>query len=515
MATDADTDAQNTCSDTAAPGTTTPDCHKKIRKVVTLKWDKDETWCSEGGPISGTTLNYSDGEVLSIAVTGHDDGSAVTTLQGNVSGDAFSSPWDVLDVLPIGGPSWIPYLDLDGQTEGVQTPKPMEVRFIPNIKRDSKDHSCQYNRTDPGATAPKQVSVACRFDLESVNFLLTFYGQLKYVRGVGKERLQLGDPSLSGSFSLYNPPVINHWGYRDAATGKFKYWDGSAWQDTPATWNADNSNHFGIPFYKSGSGWVCREGSSLTWPQAISDWSDDKYKGDGNVTDTTLATWKTNIETVWTDKFDIKRNECKSTKTECCRYKSRCIANFQEVDSYSSNVIIIVLDDVRSDSGMWALGDTRYGLAPHEFGHLLGAPDEYGGVGTTQLGVTDSDGLSNGIDDNCIMGVGLSDPKKRHYKGICEVFALLVSDQIGKTYTYAAVDKAANLASPPGTAATADKSRGSGALTGAIIGGIIGAVAGAVIGYIASGGSPAGAVIGALAGAVVGALIGAGIGSLF
>src|SRR4051812_39793391 len=100
---------------------------------------------------------------------------------------------------------------------------------------------------------------------------------------------------------------------------------------------------------------------------------------------------------------------------------------------------------------MWSMGDTRAGLAPHEFGHLLGAPDEYGGVGTTQLSVNDDDGLVDGVDAASIMGVNMTPAKKRHYKGVCEVFALLVKDEFGKTYTYTALDKAVNLASPPGT----------------------------------------------------------------
>jgi hypothetical protein len=515
--TDADAGAQNTCSDTSAPGGTTSDC--KAKKVVTISWEKNETWCSEDGPISGTTLNYADGENLSIAVTDHSDGSAVTTLQAAVSGNSFRNVWNVIDVLPSGGPSWNPRRPLDGATGGVTTPTPMDVRFIPNVKRDRKSHSCQYDRTEPGATTSNKVSVECRFDLESVNYLLTIYGVLKYVRGWGKYRLQLGDATLTGGFVLFKgttSEATNHWGKKDPATGKFQYWDGSAWQTAPATWTPDDSNYFGIPFYKSGSSWTCRDDSSLTWPEPLSDWPTDKYQGDGNVTDTTLAKWVTNIQTRWTDKFDIKRVECKSTKSECCRYKTLCVANFQEVDSYGSGVIIVAYEDVRSDAGLWSMGDAREGLAPHEFGHLLGAPDEYGGVATTQLGVSDGDGLNNGIDDDCLMGKGLKEPKKRHYKGICEMLALLVSDQFGKTYTYKAVDKGANLASPPGTPATPDSgSGGSGALIGAIIGGVVGAVAGALIGFLASGGNPAAAALGAAAGAVAGALIGAGIGSLF
>ncbi|MGZ5093866.1 MAG: glycine zipper domain-containing protein [Burkholderiales bacterium] len=501
---EADAALKEKCNSATPPGGTTQPCPLAERKVLTLKWDKDETWCSEGGaPISGTTKNYADAELIPIQVKGQVDGSAVKTLQGRVSSNAFRSPWDVIDVLPVGGPSWQPRRKLDGEASGVKTPEPLTIRFIPNVKRGKKTHSAQYDRTDPGATAAKKVSVECRFELESSNYLLTIYGELKYVRGHGRERLQLGDPSLTGGFATFG--VTSHWGYVDATTGKFKYWDGTAWKDTPATWIPDNSNHFGIAFYKSGSKWKCRD-TTESWPHALTDWPANQYTGAGNATDTTLATWKTNIETVWTDKFDIKRKQCRSTIPECCRYKTRCVARFTEVDSYNDDTIILVYENVRSDSGMWSLGDTRYGLAPHEFGHLLGAPDEYGGVGTTQLGVTDSDGLVNGIDANCIMGAGLSNPKRRHYKGICEVFALLVKDEWGKSYTYEAIGKAGNLASPPGTPAIADT--GSSSNVGVIIGAIIGAVAGAVIGFIASGGNPAGAVAGAVAGAIVGAAIG-------
>jgi hypothetical protein len=504
-----DGDASATCSDEKKPGDTAQPC--PLKKVLTLTWDKEETWCSEGGPISGTTTHYADGEALSIAVTDKADGAAVLTLDVKVGGEAFKNDWKVIDVLPVGGPSWKDKRELMGETAGVKTAKPMAVRFIPNVKRGKKDHTAQYDRTDPGATSPKKVGVKCRFELEVTNYLLTIHGALKYVRGKGRERLQLNDATLTGSFTAYG--TASHWGYMDAAAGKWKYWDGTAWKDTPATWTADNSNHFGVAFYKSGSSWACRDVPGQSWPVAMADWEEAKYKGPGNTTDTVLGKWKTNMDKVWTDKFDIKRKECKSTKPECCRYKTLCATKWEEAASYSSGeTIIIVLEDVRSDAGMWALGDTRDGLAPHEFGHLLGAPDEYGGVGTTQLGVTDSDGLTNGVDADCIMGVNMTTVKKRHLKGIVEVLALLVKDEHGKSYTYEAVDKGANLASPAGTAASpATGSGGGSSIVPVIIGAIVGAIVGAVVGLIASGGNP----VAALVGAVVGALAGAGIGSLF
>ena len=494
-------DAAGTCSDSAAAGSTSAPC-KKDPKVLTIQWDQPEAWCSEDGPSSGTTKEM-DGTTLSIQVKGKADGQAVTTFSTPVSSNAFSQAWSVVDVLPVDGPPWKDTRELDAETSGVKTPTPLKVHFIPKIGRATKAHTALYDRTDPGATAPKKVGVECIFELEVSDFLLTIYGQLNYVRGWGKERLQLGDATLTGGFTLYSN--TNHWGKRDTATGTWQYWDGTAWKPTPAAWMPDNSNHFGIAFYKSGTTWVCREDASLTWPDGLTDWPANTYTGAGNLADTTLKKWKTNIDGRWSDKFDIKRIECKSTKSECCRYKTKCTVTFTEVAAYVAHTIIIVYEDVRSDSGMWALGDTRDGLAPHEFGHLLGAPDEYSGVGTTQLGVTDSDGLVNGIDDNCLMGVGLSEPKKRHYKGVAEVLALLVTDQIGKTYTYKAVDKGANLANakPPAP--------GGGGLSSSALGAIIGAIVGAIIGLIASGGNP----LGAVAGAAAGALAGAGIGSLF
>jgi hypothetical protein len=509
-----DADAQKNCSPTSPPGKTTQNC--PLKKIIDIAWDKVETWCSEGGPIHGTTQKYSDGEAIAIDVEDHADGTSVLPLPAKVAGNAFKTPWDVIDVLPTGGPSWKDRRELDGVADGVKTPTAMAVRFIPNVKRGKKTHTTQYDRKDPKTGVVGKTGVVCRFELESVNYLLTIHGQLDYVRGRGRERLLLNDASLQGSFTVGTQ--VSHWGQLDPVSTQFKYWDGKGWQDPPKSWEADNSNHFGIGFYKSGSSWVCRDAPSQSWPgDPIADWPATKFTGAGNMTDTTLATWKKNIDAAWTDKFDLKRKECKSTKSECCRYKTLCVAKFAEVNAYApGETIIVVYEDIRSDSGMWAMGDTRAGLAPHEFGHLLGAPDEYGGVGTTQLGVNDSDGLSDGIDDASMMGTGLSNVKKRHYKGICEVFALLVADEVGKTYTYEAVATGTSLASPPGSSVShtthpSGGSGGSSSLVGAIVGGIIGAVVGAIIGFIASGGSLAGAAIGAAAGA----LIGAGLGSLF
>jgi hypothetical protein len=506
-----DADAQANCSASSPPGKTTQPCAEK--KIIEVTWDKDETWCSEGGPVSGTTKNYANGEAITVEVKDKADGSAVTTLPAKVSSDAFKAPWKVLDVLPTGGPSWKDRRLLDAFAGGVKSPVPMPVRFIPNVKRVKKAHSTSYSRTEPGAASAGTVSLEARFELEVTNYLLTIHGALDYVRGIGKERLMLNDASLTGGFTLWGK--TNHWGYL-AEDGVWNYWDGSAWKPVPTTWVAGQDNHFGIPFYKNGATWTCRD-TTQSWPTPLADWPAATHTGPNNKTETVLAKWKKLIDAMWSDKFDLKRKECKSGKPECCRYKTTCASKFTEVTTYGQGTLIIVLDQVRSDSGMWAMGDTRDGLAPHEFGHLLTNPDEYPGVGTTQLGVS-GDGMTDGIDDDSIMGTGMTKVKKRHYKGIAEVLALLVSDEFGKSYTYEAVPKGASLASPAGTApasssGSASKGGLSSVLTGALIGAVVGAVVGAIIGFVVGG--PAGAAKGALAGAAAGALIGAGIGALF
>jgi hypothetical protein len=519
MPDNADSAAAATCSPTSAPGATTEPCPLKQRKVLELKWEHDERWCSEKTSLSGKTRNYVDGETFNVNISVAGGGNALNPASVTVTGEVFGSPFEIVDILPSGGPSWRPRSDLDAEASGVKTPAPLSVRFIPNVTRDKKSHNVIYKRTNPAtATKPAEtvdVEMVCKFELESANYLVTFYGDLKYTRGWGRERLELGDATLTGGFSQFG--VTNHWGKQDAL-GNWQYWDGSAWQTPPAAWIPDNSNHFGAPFYKSGSSWFYRDNPALSFPDTLSDWPEHLHKGAGNFCDTKLGAWKTEMDSTWSDKFDLKRKNCKSTAPECCRYKTRCVTQWIEAPKYGDDIIIVYYENYRSDASSWSLGDNRVGLASHEFGHLLAAPDEYGGVFSTQLGVNDSDGLSNGIDPDCIMGVNLSVVKKRHLRGVCEMLARLVKDQFGRDYEYEAVDKAGNLASPPGTAITPDPGRAggvSGTLIGAIIGGVVGAIAGAIIGFVASGGNPLGAVLGGIGGALLGAAAGAGIGSLF
>ncbi len=493
---------------------------------MSLQWNADTVWCSDTAPITGTTSNYGDGESVPVAISGAGaDKAAFTSLPGKVNASAIKERWKVVDVLPErkGTAGFSPRREVAGRADNARTPKPLSVRFVVNYPRYSaRGRKITYNRTETVTvteggktvtkTEKKQPQVECNFEIDLTNNLVTLRGDLRYVRGWGKEYLNLGDATLTGGSFKYNPfsAIINHWGRQDAA-GAWSYWDGTAWQPTPASWKADESNHFSAAFYKVGLGWVCRNNPLLTYPEALPDWPESWYKGAGNMTTTKLDVWKKSIENAWTDQFDLKRAGCLSALPECCRYRVRAEVTFTETGFLGAHDLILAPEKVRSDATMWALGDDRDDfLAPHEFGHLIGAPDEYAGVFSTQLGVNDSDGMKDGVDGSALMGGGKT-VKKRHFKGICEVMRDAVQKEFGRNYLYEAVPKGSTAALPPETPVVKDDATARAKTTAMVIGGLAGAALGAMIGGKLSGWQADKTALGG----VLGAAAGAGIGSLF
>lgn len=519
-------------SATRAPGGTRQECPWARRKVVWLRWANAVGRCTDTVELVGGTENFSDGETIPVTVA--DRGAPKeehTTLTATVRGNGFRVPWRVLDVLPIraeGGGGYVPRREVDGWAEATRTPLALPVGFVLRFKNVKvHDIAIPYNRTEPKvdatATTPeipettKTVSIYTWFDLGINNFLVTVTGNIRYIRGWGKEYVELPDPQPPGGFVLFKKNC--HWGKQNKVDLSWTYWDGTAWKPTPPAYHGGNGNHFTASFYNDGTKWVCREDETLVYPEPLPDWPKAVYEGPGNRLEKVLDRWKKEIEKAWSDQFDLKRVECKSTRTECCRYRVVCEAVFTEVKSIENGVVLVTYEDVRSNSTMWSAGDEREGLASHEFGHLLGAPDEYPDVFSTQLGVSDDDGLKDGLDPNGIMGTGLKTVKKRHFKGIETGMGLSVEAAYGLKYTYVAVPKASNLALPPGakpeddpgpSPAISEPDPGGGVNPWAVGGAAVaGAVLGAVAGYMVSGGKNDWATGG---GAAVGALVGAAVG---
>lgn len=519
-------------SATRPPDGANQTCAAAGRKVVRVEWSHAVARCSDSVELLGATANYPDGETIPASIS--DRGGTkqeISSVPATVAGNGFRAPWTVKNVLPLraGSGGYIPRRDVDGRADLARTARAMTIAFVigfPEIAANGVE--IKYDRTNPKvdatATTPEippqktTVSLFTWFSLEVKNYLMTLKGHLQYVRGWGGEYVELPDPKPPGGFAWGKKTV--HWGIQNKIDLSWTYWDGTAWQPTPAAYHSGQGNHSSASFYHNGTEWVCREDPALHWPTPLPDWPKGVYEGPGNKLEKILDKWKKEIERVWSDQFDVKRVECQSTLEECCRYRVVCEASFTEAKELKPGVLVVTYENVRSNSTLWAGGDESEGLASHEFGHLLGAPDEYPDVFSTQLGVSDTDGLKNGLDPNGIMGTGMKGVKKRHFKGIVEAMRLAVEfNYPSLKYTYAAVPRGKTLALPadvpaepdPGPSPVlAEPDPGGGVDPWKVVGGAVaGALVGAVAGYFASGGKNDWATGGS---AAVGAMVGGAVG---
>ncbi|MBC8070754.1 MAG: type VI secretion system tip protein VgrG, partial [Deltaproteobacteria bacterium] len=398
-----------------------------LREFLTIEWVETEAWCSDPATLRGTTQNYTDGDTESADVRNAADGAVERAQTLTINGDAFSQPFDTVNLLPRRvGANFETERNLDAIAVGRTTPTTIRLRFIPTLTSTP----CTIGRS--------------HFDMSVTNYEALIGGTINYVPGWIQFIIQLGatvpvgtggncgvnfGPANASSFSGTD------WRYakRNATTGGLQYWNGTAWTAVPATWS-DPANVLLYPIAIWVEGGTSRTQFGTTaWPEAIPAWG----ATENTLATTTLATWTTNINATWTNKFDLKRRECRSTDAQCCRYKTKCAVTFNQV-AVKGKGIVLAANNARSNAGAWSLGDTRAGMPPHEFGHHLGNPDEYaGGVGIDAS--VNTDGATAGIDPNSIMGSGLSTVKRRHYNTICLHLKAMVSTQFARSYNYDAV----------------------------------------------------------------------------
>ncbi len=532
MPTDAAPSLTSLFSATRPPDGAKQTCAAAGRKVVRLEWSHAVVRCSDTAELIGTTKNYPEGETIPVTVV--DRGAPkeeVAALTSRVHGNGFRVPWTVLNVLPVravGGGGFLIRREVDGRADAARTARALTIGFVVNfqnmnihkipIEYDRTDRPVPATPTTPEIPAKKTtVTIPTWYDVQLTNYLVTIKGNIRYLRGWAKEYVELPDPKPAGGFELFK--TTYHWGKQNKVDYSWQYWDGTAWQTPPTAFHAGQGNHSTASFYHDGTDWVCREDKDVKYMEKFPDWPKAMYEGPGNRMEKVLDRWKKEIETAWSDQFDLKRVECKSSRPECCRYRVIAKVQFTEVKAIEAGVVIVTYEDVRSNSTMWAGGDEREGLPSHEFGHLLGAPDEYPDVFSTQLGVSDDDGLADGLDPTGIMGTGMKNVKKRHFKGIVTGMGLSVDAAYGLQYSYVAVPKAPNLALPPGSKAEddpgpspvlAEPDPGGGVDPWKVVGGAVaGALVGAVAGYFASGGKNDWATGGS---AAVGAMVGGAVG---
>ena len=192
----------------------------------------------------------------------------------------------------------------------------------------------------------------------------------------------------------------------------WQFWNASA---TPPAW-APLPRAIGVYtpatmiFIKDGTGFKNRDGSE-TWPEAFPETPTPSF-------DTVKDGWLANIHTTWDGKFKLHRKTCPSSDANCCTWPIKIEAKW---DLTSGEKLVYLIwtqswagtNDGRSNAVDWYMGDNRTGLAPHEFGHLLGAYDEYTGGAV--------DPANTVIDANTIMGQNLPlTAKSRHLDNLCK-----------------------------------------------------------------------------------------------
>lgn len=406
------------------PGRPTVRPDGTLRQFLTIEWVETETWCSEPATLQGTTQGYANGDTESADVRNASDGAVQRSVTLTINSDAFSQAFDVVNLLPRkSGANYESERTLDAVAVGQTTPTAIRLRFIPNLALTA----CTIGGS--------------HFNLTVTNYEALMGGTIRYVPGWLHNIIVLGatvPAGTGGDIGLNfgtNPGSFSgsDWRYcKRIATG-LVYWNGAAWAAVPATWSDPSSILlYPISVWQEGTTRHTQFGT-LTWPEAIPAWGATETTR----ASTTLPIWTTNINAMWTNKFDLKRQECRSTEPKCCRYKTKATVSFVQVATRGTG-IVLAANNGRSNAKVWSLLESRVGMPPHEFGHHLGNPDEYaGGVGVDAS--VNTDGATAGIDANSIMGSNMTIVKVRHYNTICQHLAAMVSTQLSRTYTYAAV----------------------------------------------------------------------------
>lgn len=399
------------------------------RGVWKLKFSVEEGWCGDKVKLDGET-NLPDGDLMLALRTRELESKKLKPIKAKISDGKFEVEWEIQNVshLKEEDPAEaFEIVTLEATSQDDDLPcnvATLKVKSVPAA--DSQ--TFKEDRSWSGFTNHSE------FTQKIEKFENEVHVTLKCLKGWGGTYVDLRSAGISGTAG--GCP----WdGYRWARPSGMsmvpaQYHDGSNWVALPAGFVPGATNYQAIGFYKDGSKFVSPSAPGGSWPEKFKDYNYDKAPYS-----TARDNWRKQIHKVWTHKFWLRRDGCKSDKAAtCCRYGVDVSATFEQVKAYGKNVTILAPGNLRSNAALWFMGDTS-NVAAHETGHHMDNPDEYaGGAVDTSL---NGDGAVNGIDADSIMGQNLTKTKRRHYRAFGEMNAKLYKKASGKTVKFKAVRK--------------------------------------------------------------------------
>lgn len=391
------------------------------RGVWSLRWSAAKAGCGKKVTLTGET-NLPDGE-LKIALQPRELPSPKLTspLTVTIKEGRFSHEWEVKDIQHVTGdkpPKAFDEVHLEATTVDKSLACNIATLVVPAVGTAAMqkfDESRTWNN----------FSNHSRFEQRLEKFVNLVEVKLDVLKGWGGTYIDLSSAGITGKAG--SCPWDGHRWARSTGMSMVptQYYNGTAWVALPAGFSPSATNYQAVGFYKSGTTFTGVSGG--TWPEAFAD-----YDFNGAQYTKVRTDWCKLVHDNWSDKFLIEREGCTADKSvTCCRTKVDVALILKEVASNGADVVLLAPGNLRSNAGLWFMGDTS-NMPAHEAGHIMDNPDEYAD------GATDP---AIGINADCIMGQNMTKVEKRHYHAFAAMTGKLVKSVDGSTDKYKVVDK--------------------------------------------------------------------------
>lgn len=375
-------------------------------KELRAHWAVEKAFCSDDVHLIGEGKNL-DGETEGTAsVTS--GGKTLGTLTGKGS-DSFDLTWSVHDVV-FEGDSMPDKKDATAELKAAgltaKTEKPLVVQRVPDI-------------------APTAVS----FARTSGRFAWTAVFKASINKGTVEvaQTLQI-IPGWLGKWVSFTRPQdgMDGWAFVKKVGTDWKYFaknerGADNWKTLPRSISSYTVNS--IFFVKQGTKFVGREDATQEWPEAFADAPNLQQK---------KTAWLGNIHGVWDNKFLLHHKDCKSKVDGCCKWRIRVKVQWSDSPGDKTVYAIWAQDWERSNAKDWFLTENRPGVGAHEWGHMLGAYDEYTGGACDPVG--------GRIEKDSIMGQNLTKGYSRHFDGFRDEVKKIINTKISRSWNFEVLD---------------------------------------------------------------------------